>query len=127
MGIDVEAWHKDPRWEKTDMDWPVVPWGFRELLLYVDRTYNPPGGIVVTENGCAIEPAGSDTVHLPRSCLRQDPITLNVRVERPPEDYDLETFEDPERVRFFRAHLSAVHAAIDRGADVRGYFAWSLM
>merc|ERR1712037_356301 len=43
------------------------------------------------------------------------------------DSLDDETFEDPARVRYFRAHLSAVHAALTQGVDVRGYFAWSLM
>ena len=34
---------------------------------------------------------------------------------------------DSERRDFFDQHLRAVHAAIARGVDVRGYFAWSLM
>ncbi|MBN2840020.1 MAG: family 1 glycosylhydrolase, partial [Coriobacteriia bacterium] len=35
--------------------------------------------------------------------------------------------DDTRRVAFFRDHLRAARAAIDRGADLRGYFAWSLM
>jgi beta-glucosidase len=34
---------------------------------------------------------------------------------------------DERRVRFVRDHLEAVHAAIDQGVPVRGYFHWSLM
>ncbi len=34
--------------------------------------------------------------------------------------------EDPLRVRYYRDHIAAVHAAIAAGVDVRGYFAWSL-
>jgi beta-glucosidase len=30
-------------------------------------------------------------------------------------------------VNYLRAHLSAVHRAIGTGADVRGYFLWSLL
>jgi beta-glucosidase len=30
-------------------------------------------------------------------------------------------------VAYLRSHLGAVRAAIDRGADVRGYFVWSLL
>mmetsp|Transcript_19540 Transcript_19540/g.53509 ORF Transcript_19540/g.53509 Transcript_19540/m.53509 type:complete len:603 (-) Transcript_19540:11-1819(-) len=126
--IDSECWHRDKEWETTDMDWPIVPWGLRELLLHVQRTYAPPGGIIITENGCAHEPAESDagTVQ-PKSCVRVDPATREIHFESPCEDLEGETFDDPERVRFFRAHLSAVHAAHAGGADVRGYFAWSLL
>jgi beta-glucosidase len=35
--------------------------------------------------------------------------------------------EDPERVDYFREHLRAVARAREAGADVRGYFAWSLL
>jgi len=37
------------------------------------------------------------------------------------------TVDDGERIRFVRAHLEAVHKAIAAGADVRGYYMWSLM
>jgi beta-glucosidase len=35
--------------------------------------------------------------------------------------------EDPLRVDYLRTHLRAVREAIRQGADVRGYFAWSLL
>jgi beta-glucosidase len=35
--------------------------------------------------------------------------------------------EDLRRADFIRAHVDAVHQAIERGADVRGYFHWSLI
>ena len=34
---------------------------------------------------------------------------------------------DEKRADFIRAHLRSVHQAIAEGADVRGYFHWSLM
>jgi beta-glucosidase len=34
---------------------------------------------------------------------------------------------DAERPRFLREHVAAVHEAIRRGSDVRGYFHWSLL
>jgi beta-glucosidase len=34
---------------------------------------------------------------------------------------------DTSRVAYFDAHVRAVHDAIQAGADVRGYFAWSLL
>ena len=34
---------------------------------------------------------------------------------------------DDRRIDYLRAHLAAVHAAIDKGADIRGYYLWSLL
>jgi beta-glucosidase len=34
---------------------------------------------------------------------------------------------DGDRIDYLREHLSAVHDAIAKGADVRGYYCWSLM
>merc|ERR1711971_787486 len=44
----------DPRWGRTDMDWGVVPWGMKSMCEYIQRVYSPKGGIIVTENGCAV-------------------------------------------------------------------------
>ena len=35
--------------------------------------------------------------------------------------------EDPLRKAYLESHLAAVHAAIEQGADIRGYFVWSLL
>jgi beta-glucosidase len=35
--------------------------------------------------------------------------------------------DDPRRIEYLSGHLDAVSKAIEQGADVRGYFAWSLM
>jgi beta-glucosidase len=35
--------------------------------------------------------------------------------------------DDLDRLAFLDQHLRAVHAAVEAGADVRGYFAWSLL
>lgn len=39
-----------PEWKHSDMGWPIVPWGFRKLLVYMQERYNPSGGIIITEN-----------------------------------------------------------------------------
>merc|ERR1712187_959358 len=78
--------------------WDVVPWGLKRLLLYIHRIYEPPGGIVITENGTAV----------------QEPDAVTAKCD---------TF----RQEYFQTYIAQVHAAIVDGADVRGYFAWSLM
>merc|ERR1712187_465158 len=88
----------DPRWDRTDMQWAVVPWGLKHLCEFVHREYSPEGGIIITENGCAVQ---DDDVSVAQN--------------------------DTFRVNYFRTYLAQVHKAIQGGADVRGYFAWSLM
>lgn len=87
-------------YERTDLGWPVVPDAFRDVLVGLHTDYGdrlPP--VYVTENGCsyAVGPDESGRV------------------------------EDTARVAFLDQHLRALAQARDLGADVRGYFAWSLL
>ena len=88
----------DSRIPRSDMGWEITPHTFTDLLVRLRDDYGSPP-IFITENGCAIDDtfAPDGEIH------------------------------DPRRIDFLRAHLAAVEAAIDRGVDVRGYFAWSLM
>ncbi|MET9480078.1 GH1 family beta-glucosidase [Streptomyces sp. NPDC006638] len=96
-GADEVAFHQTPG-ERTAMGWTIDPEGLYELLLRVKRDH-PGLPMVITENGAAFDDyAGPDG---------------EVR--------------DPERIAYLRGHLAAVHRAIDAGADVRGYFLWSLL
>jgi beta-glucosidase len=96
-GADDVVFHHAPG-EVTAMNWPVDPTGLTDLLL--DYTAQAPGvPLYVTENGAAYE----------------DSVDAEGRVH------------DPDRVRYLHAHLGAIHEAIARGADVRGYFLWSLL
>jgi beta-glucosidase len=81
----------------TAMGWEVSPDGFHDLLVRLAREYGVP--IAVTENGAAFD----------------DPPTGDGIVE------------DPERTAYLQGHLDAVARAIADGADVRRYFAWSLL
>ncbi|WP_031074329.1 glycoside hydrolase family 1 protein, partial [Streptomyces sp. NRRL S-118] len=83
---------------RTAMDWPVDADGLYELLVRL-RDELPGVPLLVTENGAAYDDYAdpSGDVH------------------------------DPERVAYLHAHLAAVHRALGDGADVRGYFLWSLM
>lgn len=87
----------DPAWEKTHMDWNIVPQGCRELLKWIDRRYDHPP-IVITENGCAWD-----------------------------EPDKKSAINDIGRCGFLNSYLRECRNAMDEGVDLRGYFAWSLM
>ncbi|MFF9555980.1 GH1 family beta-glucosidase [Streptomyces albus] len=96
-GADRVAFHRQPG-EQTAMGWSIDPSGLTELLLRFHR--EAPGvPLYVTENGAAYP-------------------------DSPDEDG---RFHDPERIAYLRSHLAAVHEALRAGADVRGYFVWSLL
>jgi beta-glucosidase len=82
----------------TGMGWSIVPDGLTRLLVNTHTEY-PDLPLVVTENGCAFA----------------DSVTTDGAVH------------DPDRTAYLREHLAAVHAAIAQGADVRGYYVWSLL
>ncbi|MEU6949738.1 GH1 family beta-glucosidase [Streptomyces sp. NPDC046316] len=96
-GADDVAFHRAPG-EPTAMGWAVDPNGLYELLTRVSARY-PELPLLITENGAAYEDeVGADgSVH------------------------------DPDRIAYVHGHLAAVHRAMADGADVRGYFLWSLM
>lgn len=60
-GVPKTSWAKDSAYlsavpldsELTAMGWPVAHYGLGRLLLYIQKTYAPPGGIVITEAGTA--------------------------------------------------------------------------
>ena len=45
----------DIAWKTTAMGWGVHPEGIRKMLNYIQTEYNPKGGIVITENGVAVD------------------------------------------------------------------------
>lgn len=87
----------DPKWEKTTMNWPIVPWGLNKLLHWIDDRYGRPQ-IVITENGCSL----NDQL-------------VNGAVA------------DPRRIDYLKNYLSECHRAIENGVNLKGYFIWSLM
>ncbi len=82
----------------TGMGWEVSPRAFFDQLMDIEKSYGPIP-IYVTENGAGYEETASpdDQVH------------------------------DDDRVAFLEAYLGAMREAIAAGADVRGYFIWSLL
>jgi beta-glucosidase/6-phospho-beta-glucosidase/beta-galactosidase len=88
---------KNPRGRFTAWGWEVDPEGLFDLLLRVNRA-RPGLPVYVTENGIGRA-----------------------------EQLENGTVDDGERIDFVRAHLEAVHRAIEAGVAVRGYYMWSLM
>ncbi|QHO55195.1 beta-glucosidase 13 isoform X1 [Arachis hypogaea] len=78
----------------------VYPKGIREILLYTKKTYNNPL-IYITENG--IDEFNDPTLSL--------------------EEALMDTF----RIDYYYRHLYYVSTAIKDGANIKGYFAWSLL
>ncbi|GIT81347.1 beta-glucosidase [Leifsonia sp. LS1] len=83
----------------TAMGWEVNPDGLRRLLVRLTADYPTLPPLYITENGASYDDA-------------TDPDGRIV---------------DTDREAYILAHIDAVHAAIGEGADVRGYFVWSLL
>ena len=86
-----------PDLERTNIGWQVKPDAFRDTLLDIHQRYRMP--IYVMENGCGAE---------------EKPDTNGV-------------VDDPDRIAFLADYMAALNDAVQRGADVRGYFVWSLL
>jgi len=88
----------EPEGPTTTMGWGISPEGFTGLL---DRISGMAPGLpmYITENGSAWP----------------DEVSPDGQVH------------DPERVDYLVRHLAAMTESIEAGADVRGYFAWSLL
>jgi beta-glucosidase len=82
----------------TEMGWSVDARGMYELLMRLHREH-PTLELLVTENGAAY----ADEVQPDGSVA------------------------DDERIAYLEQHLVAVHAAISEGANVGGYYLWSLL
>lgn len=83
--------------QHTSMGWEVYPQAIYEVLKWLQDDYNNPT-VMITENGAAFE----DTV-------------VNGEVD------------DPKRIAYLNGYISQVKRAMDEGADITGYFAWSLV
>jgi len=81
----------------SSIGWPVEPKAFAETLIGVHQRYGLP--IFVLENGtaCLDKPDGNGEV------------------------------TDAPRISYLSAYTDALFDAIDAGADVHGYFVWSLL
>lgn len=82
---------------RTAMDWEITPSALTDLLVRLEKDYGLP--TVITENGAAFD----------------DTVSANGEIH------------DADRTTYLADHIAAVADARAQGADVRGYFAWSLM
>ena len=87
-----------PPGELTDMGWGVEPAGLKWTLLRVAEQH-PGLPLYVCENGAAYP----------------DVVAADGSVD------------DPKRIAYLEGHLAALVEAMQAGADVRGYFVWSLL
>ncbi|KAJ0967552.1 hypothetical protein J5N97_024469 [Dioscorea zingiberensis] len=76
----------------------VVPRGLEKIVMYIKGRYNNIP-MYITENGFA-----QNTTILPQDFLN-----------------------DTDRIEFLQSYLTSLSEAMRQGADVRGYFVWSLM
>jgi beta-glucosidase len=83
----------------TGMGWEVNPAGLRTLLVRLGGEYDTLPPLYVTENGAAYD----------------DEVSPDGAVH------------DAGRASYIRDHIQAVSDAVADGADVRGYFVWSLL
>jgi beta-glucosidase len=84
--------------EFTEMGWEIYPQGIYEIIMRIWKDYQPKK-IYITENGAAFadEIAPDGGVH------------------------------DQKRIDYLREHFIQAHKAIEEGANLCGYFIWSLM
>lgn len=94
----IESIGVDKGMDKTEMGWEIYPEGLYDLLMRLHKDYN---GIklLITENGAA----------------SNDIINREGNVE------------DDNRLDYLYRHLFQANRAIRDGANLAGYFAWSLM
>ena len=82
---------------RTATGWDVDPDGLVDILTQVQRDY-PSIPVYLTENGAAFDDEVVDGL-----------------------------VRDADRVDYLRTHIASLVTMRERGMDVRGYFAWSLM
>ena len=85
---------------RTDWDWIIYPQGLYDQIMRIKRDYPNYNKIYITENGLGYK-----------------------------DEFDAEqqTVHDKARIDYIQSHLSAIQDAIRDGAEVKGYFLWSLM
>jgi len=83
---------------RDEMGVEIKPHGLFDIVMQMKERYNNPD-MYITENGCACP----------------DTLVHDTRIH------------DTERIRYIRAHLRRADQAVEKGANLKGYFYWSFM
>jgi beta-glucosidase len=98
-GLVGTNWGQNPPGMKTTgMGWPVNPNGLVEVLGDLRDHYGNPR-VYITENGAYFAETPDPAGHI----------------------------DDVERIGYLRAHIVAAHRALAEGANLGGYFVWTIM
>ncbi|KAA3478147.1 beta-glucosidase 46-like [Gossypium australe] len=102
-GLWAQSYQKNgiPIGEPTDVDWLYVyPGGMEKIITYVKKRFNNTP-MIITENGYGEVTKANSTIE--------------------------DSLQDVNRAKYMAGYLDSLSTAIRKGADVRGYFAWSLL
>lgn len=83
---------------RTDWDWMIFPQGLYDQIMRVKNDYPNYKKIYITENGLGYK-----------------------------DEFIDNTVYDDARIDYIKQHLEVLSDAINNGANVKGYFLWSLM
>ncbi|KXU03548.1 6-phospho-beta-galactosidase [Streptococcus gallolyticus] len=83
---------------KTDWDWIIYPQGLYDQIMRIKKAYPNYKKIYITENGLGYK-----------------------------DEFVDNTVYDDARIDYVKKHLEVISDAIKDGANVKGYFIWSLM
>ena len=84
--------------ETTDWDWMIYPKGLYDMVMRIKNQYPNYKAIYITENGMGYK-----------------------------DDFEDGMIFDEPRIDYIEKHLRYLNKAIEDGANVKGYFVWSLM
>eukprot|EP00897_Mesotaenium_endlicherianum_P011047 jgi/Mesen1/9971/ME000072S09382 len=104
----------------------VVPWGLKKALLWLTRRYDRPVILADGElNGQLL------LLHFSKQQLFYFLFSTFKYAGMDDEDDSSlkleEALDDSQRVKYYNDYVFNIASAMNEGADVRGYFAWSLL
>ena len=83
---------------KTDMNWEIYPEGLTKVIENEVKRYNLKIPIHITENGMA-----------------NNDLNIDGKVD------------DQKRIDYYFVHLQEIQTLLDKGYNIKSYFAWSLL